>query len=56
LLGRDPWVYGLGARNRQNLETALRYTCQQGLISSEMPLTELFVDTDTQEIREKDHI
>jgi 4,5-dihydroxyphthalate decarboxylase len=56
LLGRDPWVYRLGARNRQNLETALRYTCQQGLISSEMPLTELFVDTDTQEIREKDHI
>jgi 4,5-dihydroxyphthalate decarboxylase len=56
LLGRDPWVYGLGARNRQNLETALRYTRQQGLISSEMPLTELFVDTDTQEVREKDHI
>ena len=38
VLGRDPWVYGLGAGNRKNLETAVRYTHQQGLISREMPL------------------
>jgi 4,5-dihydroxyphthalate decarboxylase len=46
LLGRDPWVYGLGAANRKNLETVLRYTHQQGMISRTWPLDELFADTD----------
>jgi len=46
LLGADPWVYGLGAANRKNLETVLRYTHQQGMISRTWPLAELFADTD----------
>jgi 4,5-dihydroxyphthalate decarboxylase len=46
VLGPDPWVYGLGETNRKNLQTVLRYTYQQGLIGQEMPVEELFVDTD----------
>ena len=45
-LGPDPWAYGLDETNRKNLATILRYTHQQGLIGREMPLDELFVDTD----------
>jgi hypothetical protein len=32
--------------NRNNLETALRYTYQQGLISKPWTIDELFVNTD----------
>ena len=46
VLGPDPWAYGLGAANRKNLETVLRYTHQQGMISRTWPLDELFADTD----------
>ena len=46
VLGPDPWAYGLGAANRKNLETALRYCHQQGLIGRLAPLEELFADTD----------
>jgi 4,5-dihydroxyphthalate decarboxylase len=46
ILGRDPWAYGLTPANRKNLETVLRYTLQQGLISRAMSLDELFEDTD----------
>ena len=46
VLGPDPWTYGLGAANRKNLETVLRYTHQQGMISRTWPLDELFADTD----------
>lgn len=46
MLGPDPWAYGLGEANRKNLETVLRYTFQQGLISRMRPLDELFADTD----------
>ena len=56
VLGRDPWMYGLGSANRRNLEVAVRYTHEQGLIGREIPLAELFVNTDTEEIREKDRI
>jgi 4,5-dihydroxyphthalate decarboxylase len=56
VLGCDPWAYGLGEGNRKNLETALRYTHQQGLISRELPLSELIIDTGNQEIREKNRI
>lgn len=56
VLGRDPWAYGLGSSNRKNLETALRYTRLQGLTSREMPLSELLLDTDNQEIRETNRI
>jgi 4,5-dihydroxyphthalate decarboxylase len=56
VLGPDPWVYGLGAANRKNLETAVRYTHQQGLISREISLAELFANTDDAEIGDKGHI
>jgi 4,5-dihydroxyphthalate decarboxylase len=46
VLGPDPWAYGLGPANRKNLETVLRYTHQQGMISRTWPLDELFADTD----------
>jgi 4,5-dihydroxyphthalate decarboxylase len=56
ILGRDPWAYGLGAANRKNLETAIRYTGQQGLISRAIPVAELFEDTDDEEIGDKTRI
>jgi 4,5-dihydroxyphthalate decarboxylase len=56
VLGRDPWVYGLGDTNRKNLETAIRYTHDQGLISRLIPVNELFVDTDDTELRDKHHV
>lgn len=56
ILGQDPWAYGLGAANRRNLATAIRYTHMQGLISREIPVAELFVNTDDEDIREKDRI
>jgi 4,5-dihydroxyphthalate decarboxylase len=56
LLGPDPWGYGLGAANRKNLETAVRYTHQQGLIGREIPVAELFANTDDEAIREKNRI
>jgi 4,5-dihydroxyphthalate decarboxylase len=46
ILGRDPWAYGLGAANRRNLETAMRYTHAQGLTSRLAALEELFVPID----------
>ena len=46
MLGKDPWSYGLTPANRKNLETVLRYTHQQGMISQIAPLDELFADTD----------
>jgi 4,5-dihydroxyphthalate decarboxylase len=42
LLGRDPWQYGLNAINRNNADTALRYTYEQGLISKKPALDEVF--------------
>ena len=44
ILGDDPWAYGLGERNRHNLETVVGYAHQQGLIDREIPLEELFLD------------
>jgi 4,5-dihydroxyphthalate decarboxylase len=46
VLGPDPWSYGLTAANRKNLETVLRYTFQQGMISRMPALDDLFADTD----------
>ena len=46
VLGPDPWQYGLGEANRKNVQTALRYCHQQGLIGRMIPLDELFADTD----------
>lgn len=46
LLGRDPWLYGLGDKNRKTLETLMHYSFEQGLIGSKMPVDELFAPTD----------
>jgi len=43
LMGRDPWEYGLGERNRHNLETLVGYSHEQGLIKRRIPLDELFL-------------
>jgi hypothetical protein len=32
VLGKDPWVYGLGETNRKTLETLMRYSQEQGMI------------------------
>ncbi|HVB34100.1 MAG TPA: ABC transporter substrate-binding protein [Patescibacteria group bacterium] len=56
LLGRDPWAYGLGPANRKTLETAIRYAHQQSLIGRPIPVDELFVKTDDEEIGDKGHI
>ena len=45
LLGRDPWVYGLGEQNRKTLETLMQYSHEQGLIGKKMALEELFLNT-----------
>jgi 4,5-dihydroxyphthalate decarboxylase len=46
LLGRDPWPYGLGEKNRKNLETLMQYSFEQGLIAKKMPLDEMFAPTE----------
>jgi 4,5-dihydroxyphthalate decarboxylase len=46
ILGRDPWAYGLGAANRKNLETAMRYTHEQGLTGRLATVDEVFVPID----------
>jgi 4,5-dihydroxyphthalate decarboxylase len=44
ILGTDPWEYGLGARNRKNLETLIGFSHDQGLIGKKPALEELFLD------------
>lgn len=46
ILGKDPWVYGLGAANRKNLDTLIGYSHEQGLIGRKIPLEELFLKTE----------
>jgi 4,5-dihydroxyphthalate decarboxylase len=46
LLGRDPWPYGLGDKNRKNLETLMQYSFEQGLIAKKMPVDEIFAPTE----------
>jgi 4,5-dihydroxyphthalate decarboxylase len=43
ILGNDPWIYGLGEKNRKNLETLMQYSYEQGLIGRKIPLEELFI-------------
>ncbi|MBI4488394.1 MAG: ABC transporter substrate-binding protein [Deltaproteobacteria bacterium] len=45
ILGRDPWVYGLGEANRKNLATLIQYSYEQGLLGKELSLEELFIET-----------
>lgn len=49
VLGRDPWIYGLGQANRTNLEAAIRHTHRQGLISRPWTVDELFADAPAEE-------
>jgi len=44
ILGPDPWENGLTPRNRNTLETLVRYSHEQGLTKRLMPLEELFLD------------
>ena len=44
LLGKDPWVYGLGEANRKNLETLMQYSQEQGFIDGKMPVEKLFAE------------
>jgi 4,5-dihydroxyphthalate decarboxylase len=45
LLGKDPWVYGLGETNRKTLQTLMQYSQEQGLLGRKMTLEELFINT-----------
>jgi 4,5-dihydroxyphthalate decarboxylase len=45
ILGRDPWIYGLGSENRKTLETLIQYSQEQGLIGRKLSLDELFIKT-----------
>ena len=44
VLGPDPWEYGLGEQNERHLKTLVGYSHEQGMISREIPLDELFVN------------
>ena len=44
LLGPDPWQYGLGAQNVNNIQTLMGYSQEQGMISRMIPMDELFLD------------
>jgi 4,5-dihydroxyphthalate decarboxylase len=44
ILGPDPWAYGLDDANRRNLETAIGYSHESGLISRRLAIEELFTD------------
>jgi 4,5-dihydroxyphthalate decarboxylase len=46
ILGNDPWIYGLDQINRNNLETLMQYSQEQGLIGRAMSLHELFINTE----------
>ena len=44
ILGRDPWQYGVAERNANNMRTLVGYSHEQGLISRDIQLDELFLD------------
>lgn len=46
ILGPDPWTYGMNDANRHNLQTIVRYTAEQGLVSTPRSLDDLFVNLD----------
>lgn len=43
VLGPDPWEYGLSEKNRNNLETLIGYSHEQGLIKKRFTPDELFL-------------
>ena len=44
ILGPDPWEYGLTDKNRNNLETLIGYSHEQGLIKKRLTLEQLFLN------------
>ena len=44
ILGPDPWEYGLTATNRNNMETLISYSHEQGLIKKKTELEQLFLN------------
>ena len=42
--GEDPWQYGLGEANRRNLETAIGYSHECGLIRKRLPVDDIFIE------------
>jgi 4,5-dihydroxyphthalate decarboxylase len=44
ILGPDPWEYGLTEGNRNNLETLIGYSHEQGLIKQKPSLEQLFLN------------
>src|SRR5215813_12961510 len=48
LLGKDPWIYGLGEVNRKALETLMQYSQEQGLLGRKILVDELFINTAAQ--------
>jgi 4,5-dihydroxyphthalate decarboxylase len=45
ILGLDPWIYGLGKENKENLKTLMQYSQEQGLLGRSLPIEELFINT-----------
>jgi 4,5-dihydroxyphthalate decarboxylase len=43
ILGPDPWQYGLTENNRNNLDTLIGYSHEQGLIKEKPALEQLFL-------------
>jgi 4,5-dihydroxyphthalate decarboxylase len=43
ILGPDPWEYGLTENNRNNLDTLIGYSHEQGLIKKKPTLEQLFL-------------
>ena len=48
ILGKDPWIYGLGEVNRKALETLMQYSQEQGLLGRKISVDELFINTAAQ--------
>jgi 4,5-dihydroxyphthalate decarboxylase len=44
LLGKDPWLYGLGEANRKNIATLMQYSEEQGFIDGKIPVEKLFAE------------
>ncbi len=44
ILGPDPWEYGMGDANRNQLAKMIGYSHEQGMIRREMSVDELFLD------------
>jgi 4,5-dihydroxyphthalate decarboxylase len=46
VMGEDPWEYGMTERNVNQLIKMVQYSHEQGMLSREIPLDELFLSVD----------